>query len=80
MDLARRIYSRELKLAAMREIDDGRTVGEVARLLELSPNLLQRWRGEWQAPGHFGALPSMVKTSSTIRKWMWSLLSGTAVS
>ena len=49
MDLARRIYSRELKLAAMREIDNGRTIGEVARLLELSPNLLQRWRGEWQA-------------------------------
>ena len=51
MDLARRIYSRELKLTAMREIDNGRTIGEVARLLELSPNLLQRWRGEWQVRG-----------------------------
>src|SRR2546426_12059704 len=51
MDLARRIYSRELKIAAMREIDSGRTIGEVARQLELSPHLLDRWRGEWRARG-----------------------------
>ncbi len=51
MDLARRVYSRELKLAAMRDIDNGRTIAEVARLLELSPKLLERWRGEWRARG-----------------------------
>ncbi len=51
MDLARRVYSRELKVAAMREIDNGRTVAEVARQLELSPKLLERWRGEWRARG-----------------------------
>jgi transposase len=51
MDLARRVYSRDLKVAAMREIDAGRTVGEVARQLELSPKLLERWRGEWRARG-----------------------------
>jgi transposase-like protein len=51
MDLARRIYSRDLKVAAMREIDAGRTVGEIARRLELSPKALERWRGEWQARG-----------------------------
>jgi len=51
MDLARRVYSRDLKVAAMREIDTGRTVGEVARQLELSPHLLERWRGEWRARG-----------------------------
>ena len=51
MDLARRIYSRELKIAAMQEIDSGRTIGEVARQLELSPYLLDRWRGEWRARG-----------------------------
>jgi transposase-like protein len=51
MDLARRIYSRDLKIAAMREIDSGRTVSEVARQLELSPKALERWRGEWQARG-----------------------------
>jgi transposase len=51
MDLARRIYSRDLKIASMREIDHGRTIAEVARQLELSPKLLERWRGEWAARG-----------------------------
>lgn len=51
MDLARRVYSRDLKIAAMREIDGGRTMGEVARQLELSPKLLERWRCEWHARG-----------------------------
>jgi len=51
MDLVRRIYSRELKVAAMREIDAGRTIGELARQLEVSPKLLERWRGEWRAQG-----------------------------
>jgi transposase-like protein len=43
MDLARRVYSRELKIAGMREIDTGRTISEVARQLELSAKLLERW-------------------------------------
>jgi transposase len=51
MDLARRVYSRDLKIAAMREIDNGRTSAEIARHLELSPKLLERWRGEWRARG-----------------------------
>ena len=51
MDLARRMYSRDLKIAAMREIDGGRRIGEVARQLEVSPHLLDRWRGEWRARG-----------------------------
>ncbi len=51
MELARRIYGREVKIAAMREIDGGRRIGEVARQLELSPKLLERWRGEWRARG-----------------------------
>ncbi len=51
MDLARRVYSRELKVAAMREIDSGRTISEVARQLEMSPKLLERWRSEWRARG-----------------------------
>ena len=46
MDLARRVYSRELKVAAMREIDAGRTLREVARQRELSPKLLERKIGQ----------------------------------
>jgi hypothetical protein len=37
MDLARRAPSRDLKIAAMREIDGGRSIGQVARQLELRP-------------------------------------------
>jgi transposase-like protein len=64
MDLARRAYSRDLKVAAMREIDSGRTTGEVARQLELSPKLLERWRGEWRARGEM-AFPGLGRRSVT---------------
>jgi transposase-like protein len=51
MEMAQGRYSRELKVAAMRELDAGRRIGEVARAMELSPKLLERWRGEWLARG-----------------------------
>jgi transposase len=63
MDLARRIYSRELKIAAMREIDSGRTLAEVARQLQLSPHLLDRWRSEWRAKGEL-AFPGIGRRSA----------------
>ena len=50
MDLSRAVYSRDLKIAVMRAVD-GSTVGEVARKYQLSPKLLERWRGEWRAKG-----------------------------
>ncbi len=62
MDLARRVYSRELKISAMHEIDGGRTISEVARKLELSPKLLERWRGEWKARGAL-AFPGIGRAS-----------------
>ena len=51
MDLARTVYNRDLKIAAMRALDSGSTTGEVARRFQLSPKLLERWRGEWRAKG-----------------------------
>ena len=51
MDLARSIYSRDLKIAAIRALDAGSTSGEIARKYQLSPKLLERWRGEWRAKG-----------------------------
>jgi len=52
MDLSRAIYSRDLKIAAMRALDAGSaTTGEIARKYQLSPKLLERWRGEWRARG-----------------------------
>src|ERR1700719_4292316 len=51
MDLARSVYSRDLKIAAMRALDAGSAAGEIARKYQLSPKLLERWRGEWRARG-----------------------------
>src|ERR1700704_5296623 len=58
MDLSRAIYSRDLKIAAMRALDTGSTTGEIARKYQLSPHLLERWRGEWRAKGEL-AFPGM---------------------
>jgi len=51
MDLSRAVYSRDLKIAAMRALDAGSATGEIARKYQLSPHLLERWRGEWRAKG-----------------------------
>ncbi len=51
MDLSRAVYSRELKVAAMRALDAGARTGEIARKYQLAPKLLERWRGEWRAKG-----------------------------
>ena len=51
MDLSRAVYSRELKIAVMRALDAGSATGEIARKYQLSPHLLERWRGEWRAKG-----------------------------
>ena len=51
MDLSRSVYSRDLKITAMRALDAGASTGEIARKYQLSPKLLERWRGEWRARG-----------------------------
>ena len=44
-------YSRELKIAAMREIESGKGIAEVARMFQVSPKQLETWKGEWRAKG-----------------------------
>lgn len=44
--LSRRTFSREFKLAAIAELKKGRRLGEVARSLDLNPNVLYKWRKE----------------------------------
>src|SRR5260221_697065 len=51
MDLSRAVYSRDLKIATMRALDGGSSIVEVARKYQLSPKMLDRWRGEWRAQG-----------------------------
>jgi transposase-like protein len=46
MGRIRRSFTREFKLAAIREVEGGKPIGYVARQLEVSTNLLHRWRQE----------------------------------
>ena len=53
MGLSRRRFTRDFKLTAVRQLEQGIPVGEVARALEVNPNVLQRWRREvLQGPGN----------------------------
>jgi transposase-like protein len=69
MDLSRTTYSRDLKMAAMRAIDSGSTVGEIARKNgDNAPNFVSHSRGSLQSinrtPPRFPQIvtPSMRKT------------------
>lgn len=53
MGLSRRRLTREFKLAAIQRLEQGISIAEVARALEVNPNLLHRWRSEFrQGPGN----------------------------
>ena len=53
MGLSRRMYTKEFKLAAVQRLEQGVSLGEVARALEVNPNVLHRWRREIrQGPGN----------------------------
>ncbi|SRR5713101_6556954 len=53
MGLSRRQFTKEFKLAAIQRIEKGASLGEVARALEVNPNVLHRWRREFrQGPGN----------------------------
>ncbi len=51
MLVPRQEYSRELKMACMRELDSGKGVAEVARRYQISPKRLENWKSEWRAKG-----------------------------
>jgi transposase len=53
MGLSHRRFTREFKLAAIRRLEEGVSIAEVARALEVNPNVLHRWRREFrQGPGN----------------------------
>jgi transposase len=63
MSLSRRKFTKELKLAAVQQLEAGSSAAEVARAFEVNPNLLHRWRKEYRhGPGN--AFPGMGK-----RRW-----------
>ena len=53
MSFSRRKFTKEFKLAAVRRLETGASMAEVARACELNPNVLHRWRREFrQGPGN----------------------------
>ena len=53
MALSRRKFTRELKMAAIQQLETGSSAAEVARAFEINPNLLHRWRKEFRhGPGN----------------------------
>jgi transposase len=53
MGLSRRMFTKEFKRAAVQRLEQGVSIGEVARALEVNPNVLHRWRREFrQGPGN----------------------------
>ena len=53
MGLSRRKFTREMKLAAVQQLETGSSAAEVARAFEINPNLLHRWRKEFRhGPGN----------------------------
>lgn len=53
MGLSRRQFTREFKLAVVQRLAQGISIAEVARAMEVNPNVLHRWRKEFrQGPGN----------------------------
>lgn len=53
MGLSRRRFTREFKLGAIQRLEQGISVAEVSRALEVNPGVLHRWRKEFrQGPGN----------------------------
>src|SRR6516162_7098265 len=63
MGLTRRTFTREMKLAAIQQLEAGSSVAEVARAFEVNPNVLHRWRKEFRH-GPANAFPGEGK-----RRW-----------
>ena len=53
MGTKRRVFSKECKSAAVRSLEMGASVTEVACALQVNPNVVHRWRREaWRFGGH----------------------------
>lgn len=51
MSMSRRKFTKEFKVEAIRRLDAGASIAEVARSCEVDPNLLHRWRRELREGG-----------------------------
>jgi transposase len=48
MIMSRRVFTREFKVSAVKELEAGKGVESVARELQIHPNVLYRWQREFQ--------------------------------
>jgi transposase-like protein len=48
MASSRRTFPRAFKVRALKRLETGDSVGEVAQLYKIDPNLLRRWRWEYE--------------------------------
>jgi transposase-like protein len=62
MGLSRRQFTKEFKLAAVRRLEQGVSIAEAARALEVGPNVLQRWRREFRE-GLVTSFPAMANNA-----------------
>ena len=71
MGLSRRTFTKEFKLAAVRRLEQGVSIGEAARALEVNPNVWRRWRREFrQGPATcFPVMESNVGLKAGSRSW-----------
>ena len=77
MDLSRAVYNRDLKIAAMRALDAGSTIGEIARKYQVSPIFWtagagngaprETWRSQVSAIGELPCRRSRMPVES--RSW-----------
>ena len=51
MSFSRRQFTKEFKEAAVRRLELGASLAEVARACEVNPNVLQRWKRELHEHG-----------------------------
>ena len=63
MGLSRRKFTKEMKLAAVQQLETGSSAAEVARAFEINANVLHRWRKEFRH-GPSNAFPGVGK-----RRW-----------
>lgn len=48
MNIKKRTFSKEFKLHVLREVQSGKTAAVVARQYQLHPNLLVKWRNQFE--------------------------------
>jgi transposase len=48
VNIKRRTFSKEFKLHVLREVQSGKTAAEVARQYQLHPQLLVKWRNQFE--------------------------------